>query len=153
MILSKKRITKALIRLLWRLGWYAPVLFENLQRQVFLRRGPSNVICFNDGNIIKTDKHIMLYNSSVLKHQQALWPATNVTTVSTCTCARCSLYSLFLSACNSRFLYSIVWSSGNNKALSPSFQPLNLGAWFVCRESYRYEIYIELIGWVCCQKE
>ena len=37
MILSNKQITKALIR-----GWSAPLLFANLRRQVFLRRGPYN---------------------------------------------------------------------------------------------------------------
>ena len=40
MILSKKRITKALIRLLRCAGWSAPVLFANPRRQVFSRRGP-----------------------------------------------------------------------------------------------------------------
>ena len=42
MVLSKKRITKALIRLRGRAGWSAPVLFANPRRQVFLRRGPFN---------------------------------------------------------------------------------------------------------------
>ena len=40
MILPNKRITKALIRLRVCAGWSAPVLFANLQRQVFSRRGP-----------------------------------------------------------------------------------------------------------------
>ena len=40
MVLSKKRITKALIRLRWCAGWSAPVLFANPRRQVFSRRGP-----------------------------------------------------------------------------------------------------------------
>ena len=40
MVLSKKRITKALIRLRACEGWSAPVLFANLRRQVFSRRGP-----------------------------------------------------------------------------------------------------------------
>ena len=39
MILSKKRITKALIRLPGCPGWSAPVLFANHRREVFLRRG------------------------------------------------------------------------------------------------------------------
>ena len=37
---SKKRITKALIRLRGCAGWSAPVLFANPRRQVFSRRGP-----------------------------------------------------------------------------------------------------------------
>ena len=41
-ILSKKRITKALIRLRGCAGWSAPVLFANSRRQVFSRRGPFN---------------------------------------------------------------------------------------------------------------
>ena len=44
MILSKKRITKALIRLLGCTGWSAPVLFAVPRRQVISRRGPI-IIC------------------------------------------------------------------------------------------------------------
>ena len=40
MILSKKRITKALIRLHGCTGWSAPLLFANPRRQVFSRQGP-----------------------------------------------------------------------------------------------------------------
>ena len=40
MILSKKRKTKALIRLRGCAGWSAPVFFANHRRQVFSRRGP-----------------------------------------------------------------------------------------------------------------
>ena len=40
MILSKKRITKALIRLRGCTGWSVPVFFANPGRQVFSRRGP-----------------------------------------------------------------------------------------------------------------
>ena len=40
MILSIKRITKALIRLRGCAGWSAPVMFANPRRQVFSRRGP-----------------------------------------------------------------------------------------------------------------
>ena len=43
MILSKKRITKALIRLRGCAGWSAPVLFAKPRRQVFSRRGPYDV--------------------------------------------------------------------------------------------------------------
>ena len=39
MILSNKRITKALISLRGCAGWSAPLLFANPRRQVFLRRG------------------------------------------------------------------------------------------------------------------
>ena len=38
MVLSKKRITKVLIRLRGCAGWSAPVLFANPERQVFLRQ-------------------------------------------------------------------------------------------------------------------
>ena len=40
MVLFKKRITKALIRLRGCAGWSAPVLFTNLRRQVFSCQGP-----------------------------------------------------------------------------------------------------------------
>ena len=43
MVLSKKRIAKALIRLRGCAGWSAPVLFANTRRQVFSRRGPYGV--------------------------------------------------------------------------------------------------------------
>ena len=39
-MLFKKRITKALNSLRGCAGWSAPVLFSNLRRQVFSRRGP-----------------------------------------------------------------------------------------------------------------
>ena len=42
MILSKKRITKALIRLGRCAGWSAPLLFANPRKQFFSRRGPYN---------------------------------------------------------------------------------------------------------------
>ena len=45
MILSKKRITKVLIRLRRWAGWSAPVLFANPRRQVFSRPG-SYLPCF-----------------------------------------------------------------------------------------------------------
>ena len=42
MVLSKKPITKALIRLRGYAGWSAPLLFAYSRRQVFSWRGPSN---------------------------------------------------------------------------------------------------------------
>ena len=42
MILSIKRITKALIRLRGCAGWSEPVLLANPRRQVFSRRGPND---------------------------------------------------------------------------------------------------------------
>ena len=44
MVLSKTRITKALIRLRRCAGWSAPVLFVNPRRHVFLRQGPVGII-------------------------------------------------------------------------------------------------------------
>ena len=44
MILSKKRITKALIRLRGCVGWSAHVLFANPRRQVFSRRGQNYAV-------------------------------------------------------------------------------------------------------------
>ena len=43
MILSNKRVIKALIRLLGCAGWSAPVLFANPRKQIFLRRGPYDI--------------------------------------------------------------------------------------------------------------
>ena len=47
MVLSKKRITKALIRLRGCGGWSAPVLFASPGRQVFSRRGPYSKIGYD----------------------------------------------------------------------------------------------------------
>ena len=46
MVLFKKRITKAPIRLCGWAGWSAPVLFTNSRRQVFSRRGPNKTHFF-----------------------------------------------------------------------------------------------------------
>ena len=64
MILSKKRITKALIRLRECAGWSAPVLFANHRRQVFSRRGPIILRLCNPNNAF--DK-ICLYGDLVNK--------------------------------------------------------------------------------------
>ena len=42
MVLSNKRITRALIRLHVCTGWSAPLLFANPRRQVFSRQGPND---------------------------------------------------------------------------------------------------------------
>ena len=44
MILSNKRIIKALMSLRGCAGWSMPVLFANPRRQVFFRRGPNSKI-------------------------------------------------------------------------------------------------------------
>ena len=54
MLLSKKRIIKALIRLCGCAGWTAPLLFANPRRQVFLRRGPYHI-----GT--KTSSHVLAH--------------------------------------------------------------------------------------------
>ena len=45
MVLSKKGIKKALIRLRGCAGWSAPLLFANSRRHVFLRQGPNDILC------------------------------------------------------------------------------------------------------------
>ena len=47
MILSIKQIIKVLIRLRGCTGWTAPLLFENLRRQVFSCRGPIVAVEFH----------------------------------------------------------------------------------------------------------
>ena len=42
MVLSKKRVSKALTSLPGCTGWSGPLLFANPQRQVFLCQGPFN---------------------------------------------------------------------------------------------------------------
>ena len=51
MILSNKRITKALIRLSGCVGWSAPLLFPSPRRQVFYGQGP--YICVQPQKICK----------------------------------------------------------------------------------------------------
>ena len=46
MVLSKQWITKALIRLRGCAVWSAPLLFANLRRQVFSRRGPKFYVLY-----------------------------------------------------------------------------------------------------------
>ena len=70
-ILSKKRITKALIRLRGCAGWSAPVLFANHRKQVFSCQGP-----FYEWIFCKSDK-IMLVLLEVLvkvKHNKKRKP-------------------------------------------------------------------------------
>ena len=57
MILSKKRITKALIRLRGCAGWSVPGLSANLRRQVFSRRGPFLITIFKQVNDQLSDLH------------------------------------------------------------------------------------------------
>ena len=57
-ILSKKRITKALIRQCGCAGWSVPVLFANPRRQIFLASSP---------NIMASGSDATLFNS----HQSA----------------------------------------------------------------------------------
>ena len=49
MILSDKRIAKALIRLCGCICWSAPLLFANSRRQVFSRRGQFKVVKARQG--------------------------------------------------------------------------------------------------------
>ena len=62
--LSEKRITKVLISLRGCADWSVPLLFLNLRRQVFLRRGPYDVGAylkhFNETSILRTDFPIHL---------------------------------------------------------------------------------------------
>ena len=64
MILSKKRITYALIRLRGCAGWSAPVLFANPQRQVFSRPGP--YLVYDAPTIISIRKNKNLASTRVL---------------------------------------------------------------------------------------
>ena len=61
MILSNKRITKALIRLRGRAGWSAPVLFANPRRQVFSCRGPYDYSLYSSQRVnILYLKHVVI---------------------------------------------------------------------------------------------
>ena len=51
-VLYKKQITKALIRLRGCAGWSVPVLFTNPRRQVFSRRGPYCTFTINFVNFL-----------------------------------------------------------------------------------------------------
>ena len=50
MLLSKKRITKVMIRLCRCTGWYVSLLLANPRRQVFSRRGPNYLEHLNINN-------------------------------------------------------------------------------------------------------
>ena len=63
MILSEKRITKALIRLCGCAGWSATVLFANPRRQVFSHRGPYKVLqCQYQPRIIIPTNFVYIHN-------------------------------------------------------------------------------------------
>ena len=57
MILSTKRITKALIRLRGCADWSAPVLFATPRRPVFSRRGPNDL---GSGAVFENCEHVLL---------------------------------------------------------------------------------------------
>ena len=61
MVLSKRRITKALIRLRGCAGWSAPLLFAILWRQVFSRGGNYGIVC---QNWPETYEYSMTFNQS-----------------------------------------------------------------------------------------
>ena len=69
MQLSKKRITKALIRLRGCAGWSVPVLFANPRRQVFSRRGPYIIAYFMFPLVLKQSSSVLCrdapYNNDV----------------------------------------------------------------------------------------
>ena len=61
MILPKKRITKALIRLRGSAGWSAHVLFANPRRQVFSRRGP--ILMYTHNKVIGSAENQLANNN------------------------------------------------------------------------------------------
>ena len=67
-ILSKTRITKALISLRWCAGWSATLLFANPRRQVFSHRGP-----------YKADHNLIYYWRNSSKIFTELWPLSRHT--------------------------------------------------------------------------
>ena len=72
MILSKKRITKVLTRLLGCTGWSAPVLFAKPRIQVFLRLGPficSPSLLFCEGPYI----HVLISSTLCLLGNMAVF--------------------------------------------------------------------------------
>ena len=75
MILSKKRITKALIRLRGCASWSVAVLFANHRRQVFSRRGPYYYI----GLILLSDDTSEPYQreKKMLSQKKAFIPELN----------------------------------------------------------------------------
>ena len=73
MILSNKRITKALIRLRECAGWSASVLFANPRRQVFLRRGPFAVLALSCLKVQRKAKIRNRYNQAPLLTRNTIW--------------------------------------------------------------------------------
>ena len=68
MIVSKMRITKALIRLCQCACWSAPVLFANSRRQVFSQRGPIYPVmeCHYTYGFIKSMKYCRSWSVDVI---------------------------------------------------------------------------------------
>ena len=75
MILFKKRITKALIRLRGCAGWSAPVLFANIPNTCFLVSRP---ICIQRHNILmdKHNVHLLQVYGGVFEDKQIILQET-----------------------------------------------------------------------------
>ena len=61
MILSKKRMTKALISLHGCAGWSAPLLFAKNRRQVFSRQGPNTLIHVHSTEVLSSHFSISFF--------------------------------------------------------------------------------------------
>ena len=68
MVLFKTRIKKAMIRLRGCAGWSAPLLFANLQRYVFSRRGPYNSLDQKDATFVPRLQEVMQFTSLNCSH-------------------------------------------------------------------------------------
>ena len=70
MILSKRRLTKALISLCGCTGWSAPLLFANHRMHVFSCRGPIMISCFRyESNKCNNTEARMLYYTYIISHK------------------------------------------------------------------------------------
>ena len=74
MVLFKKRIAEALIRLRGCAGWSAPLLFANSRRQVFSRRGPLGLHYKKENGIVLPRHFRKAYHSSVKMSTQLFVP-------------------------------------------------------------------------------
>ena len=73
MILSNKRMTKALIRLRGCAGWSVPLLFANHRRQVFLRRGPYSICVLYALHRVFCTVHVIFVVFCQQPHQQEVY--------------------------------------------------------------------------------
>ena len=104
MVLFKKRIAKALIRLRGCAGWSAPLLFANSRRQIFSRRGPLGIHYMKENGIVLPRHFRKAYHSSVKMSTQLFVPIHMLSILSE-SVVQCTLFTFSKQTFNEIFKF------------------------------------------------